>query len=43
MPGDSIRVTIEPDKPVTVESRLGFAVREDGCTVAAGTVSRLID
>jgi elongation factor Tu len=43
MPGDTVRVVVELGKPIAVEARLGFAVREGGRTVAAGTVSRLLD
>jgi elongation factor Tu len=43
MPGDSVSVTVELGKPIAIESGLGFAVREGGRTVAAGTVTRLLD
>jgi elongation factor Tu len=42
MPGDSARMTVELGKPVALEEGLGFAVREGGKTVAAGTVTRLL-
>jgi elongation factor Tu len=43
MPGDSATVTIELQKPVATEPGLGFAIREGGKTVAAGTVTKLLD
>jgi elongation factor Tu len=36
-------VTIELGHPVALEPGLGFAVREGGRTVAAGTVTALLD
>ncbi len=42
-PGDTVEVTVELGKPVAMEVGLGFAVREGGRTVAAGTVSALLD
>jgi len=43
MPGDTVEVTVELGKPVAMEVGLGFAVREGGRTVAAGTVTGLLD
>ncbi|GLZ01710.1 elongation factor Tu [Actinoplanes sp. NBRC 103695] len=43
MPGDSATVTVQLGKEVPMESGLGFAVREGGRTVAAGTVTELLD
>jgi len=43
MPGDTALMTIELGKPVAMEEGLGFAVREGGKTVAAGTVTKLLD
>jgi len=43
MPGDTVEVTVELGKPIAMEVGLGFAVREGGRTVAAGTVSALLD
>jgi elongation factor Tu len=42
-PGDRVTVTIELGKPVALEPRLGFAIREGGRTVGAGTVTALLD
>lgn len=42
MPGDSVEVTVQLDKPIALEPGLGFAVREGGRTVAAGTVTALV-
>jgi elongation factor Tu len=42
-PGTRLSVTIELGHPVALEPGLGFAVREGGRTVAAGTVTALLD
>ncbi|GIH28237.1 elongation factor Tu-3 [Acrocarpospora phusangensis] len=38
LPGDTVEVTVELGKPVALEPGLGFAIREGGHTVGAGTV-----
>ncbi len=43
MPGDTVDLTVELGKPIAMETGLGFAVREGGKTVAAGTVTELLD
>ena len=43
MPGDTVELTVELGKPVAMDVGLGFAVREGGRTVAAGTVTELLD
>jgi elongation factor Tu len=43
MPGDRLDVTIELGKPVALDTGLGFAIREGGRTVGAGTVAALLD
>ncbi|GAA3222528.1 elongation factor Tu [Dactylosporangium siamense] len=43
MPGDTVDLTVELGKPVAMAEGLGFAVREGGRTVAAGTVTELLD
>ncbi|GAA2684910.1 MULTISPECIES: elongation factor Tu [Actinoplanes] len=44
MPGDTLdEVTVHLGKPVALEVGLGFAVREGNRTVAAGTVTALLD
>jgi elongation factor Tu len=43
MPGDTIDLTVELGKPIAMDVGLGFAVREGGRTVAAGTVTALLD
>ena len=43
MPGDTIELGVELEKPIAIEVGLGFAVREGGHTVAAGTVTELLD
>jgi elongation factor Tu len=42
-PGDTIELGVELEKPVAMTVGLGFAVREGGHTVAAGTVTELLD
>jgi elongation factor Tu len=42
-PGDRVSVTVELGKPVALEPGLGFAIREGGRTVGAGTVTALLD
>jgi elongation factor Tu len=44
MPGDTLDpVTVTLGKPVALEAGLGFAVREGNHTVAAGTVTEVLD
>ncbi|AGL19818.1 elongation factor Tu [Actinoplanes sp. N902-109] len=43
MPGDTVDLTVHLGKEVPMETGLGFAVREGGRTVAAGTVTELLD
>jgi elongation factor Tu len=43
LPGETVDVTVELGKPVAMHTGLGFAVREGGRTVAAGTVTQLLD
>lgn len=42
MPGDTVEVTVHLDRPIALEQGLGFAVREGGRTVAAGTITALV-
>jgi elongation factor Tu len=41
-PGETVDVTVELGKPVPLEAGLGFAIREGGRTVGAGTISTVI-
>ena len=43
MPGDSVDLAVRLGRPVALEVGLGFAVREGNRTVAAGTVTALLD
>jgi elongation factor Tu len=43
MPGETVDLTVELGKPIAMDVGLGFAVREGGRTVAAGTVTALLD
>lgn len=42
MPGDTVEMTVELIQPIAMEEGLGFAIREGGRTVGAGTVSKII-
>ncbi|UGY94837.1 elongation factor Tu [Streptomyces gobiensis] len=42
-PGDTVTVTVELGHPVPLEAGLGFAIREGGRTVGAGTVTAVAD
>jgi elongation factor Tu len=43
MPGDTVDLTVALGAPIAMEVGLGFAVREGGRTVAAGSVTELLD
>jgi elongation factor Tu len=43
MPGDRVEVAVELGRPVPMDAGLGFAIREGGRTVGAGTVTELLD
>jgi elongation factor Tu len=42
-PGGRVDVTVTLDRPVALDTGLGFAIREGGKTVGAGTVTALLD
>ena len=42
-PGDSVAMTVALGRPVALDAGLGFAIREGGRTVGAGTVTALLD
>jgi len=42
-PGDHVTVTVELGQPVALAPGLGFAIREGGRTVGAGTITALLD
>ena len=42
MPGDTTDMTVELIQPIAMEDGLGFAIREGGRTVGAGTVTKVI-
>ena len=42
MPGDTTDMTVELIQPIAMEEGLGFAIREGGRTVGAGTVTSII-
>ena len=43
LPGDTVEMTVELGKAVAMTEGLGFAIREGGRTVGAGTVHTLLD
>ncbi|MBR0870422.1 elongation factor Tu [Bradyrhizobium tropiciagri] len=43
MPGDSAEFTIELNKPIALEARSRFAIREGNRTVGAGVVTEIVD
>jgi elongation factor Tu len=43
MPGDTVDLAVALGAPIAMEVGLGFAVREGGRTVAAGSVTELLD
>jgi elongation factor Tu len=43
LPGDTVEMTVELGKAVAMTEGLGFAIREGGRTVGAGTVNALLD
>lgn len=43
MPGDNITITVELIAPIAVENGTKFSIREGGKTVAAGSVSEIIE
>ena len=43
MPGDNVEMTIELIHPIAMEQGLGFAIREGGRTVGAGSVVEIIE
>ena len=42
MPGDTTDMTVELIQPIAMEDGLGFAIREGGRTVGAGTVTKIL-
>ncbi|MDT0343865.1 elongation factor Tu [Streptomyces litchfieldiae] len=43
LPGETVTMTVELGHPVPLEPGLGFAIREGGRTVGAGTVTAVVD
>ncbi|WP_158883134.1 elongation factor Tu [Amycolatopsis anabasis] len=43
LPGDTVEMTVELGKPIAMDPGLGFAIREGGRTVGAGTVGAVLD
>ncbi|GGK64904.1 hypothetical protein Ppa06_18370 [Planomonospora parontospora subsp. parontospora] len=42
-PGETVEAAVELGRPVALEAGLGFAIREGGRTVGAGTVLAVLD
>ena len=42
MPGDTTEITVDLIQPIAMEEGLGFAIREGGRTVGAGTVTKIL-
>ena len=42
LPGDNAELTVELDKPIAMEAKSRFAIREGNKTVGAGIVTRII-
>jgi elongation factor Tu len=42
-PGELLELTVTLGRPVALDTGLGFAIREGGRTVGAGTVAALLD
>ena len=42
MPGDNTEMTVELIQPIAMEEGLGYAIREGGRTVGAGTVTKIL-
>jgi elongation factor Tu len=43
MPGDTVDMSVELIQPIAMEEGLGFAIREGGRTVGAGTVTMVVE
>jgi translation elongation factor TU len=43
MPGDTVEMKVELGRPIAITDGLGFAIREGGHTVGAGTVLAVLD
>ncbi|HEY7115860.1 MAG TPA: elongation factor Tu [Tepidisphaeraceae bacterium] len=43
VPGDTVRIEVELDKPVALEPELRFAIREGGRTIGSGRVQEILE
>jgi elongation factor Tu len=43
LPGETVRIEVELDKPVALETGLRFAIREGGRTIGSGIVQAIFD
>ena len=42
MPGDNVKISVELHKPIAMDERVRFAVREGGRTVGSGVVTKIL-
>jgi elongation factor Tu len=43
MPGDNLQLSVQLSAPIAMEHGTRFTIREDGRTVGAGVVSKVIE
>jgi elongation factor Tu len=43
MPGDNAELTVQLNKPVAIEEKSRFAIREGNRTVGAGVVTQIVE
>jgi len=43
LPGDNAELTVELDKPIALQVKSRFAIREGNKTVGAGVVTRILE
>jgi elongation factor Tu len=43
LPGETVPIEVELDRPVALETELRFAIREGGRTIGSGTVRRIVE
>ena len=43
MPGDNVEINVTLITPVALNEGLRFSIREGGCTVGAGQVTKILD
>jgi elongation factor Tu len=43
MPGDNVKIKVELHKPIAMDERVRFAIREGGRTVGSGVVTKILE